>query len=106
MRLSVRMKKIEGRVNTTRLEPPDEAPPMDNFYVNTEALNSILPAEDAFILHISDTPFAEGEVTLALPPVPFYKLLKNTVRYEHRVEKNGKDRRVTNTPALPVTLSY
>ena len=105
MRLSVRMKRVEEKINTTKLEPCGEPAPMDNYYINTELLNS-LPLGEELMLFLSDKPFAEGEVTIALPPVPFYKLLKNTARYEHRTERAGKTRRAANTPGLPVTLAY
>ena len=102
MRLSVRMKRVEDKFTTTKLEPCGEPPPINSYYINTELLNS-LPLGEELMLFLSDEPFAEGEVTIALPPVPFFKLLKNSVRYEHRT---AKDRRAANTPELPVTLSY
>ena len=105
MRLIIRMKVVEEKINTTKLEPCDEPAPLDSFFVNTERLNS-LPSEEERELVLADEPFAEGEVSIAFPPIPFYKLLKTTVRFEHRVSTGGKDRRATNTPALPVTLSY
>ena len=105
MRLIIKMKVVEEKVNTTKLEPIEEPAPLDSFYVNTQILNS-LPSEEERELVLADEPFAEGEVALAFPPVPFYKLLKNYVRFEHRVSKDGKERRATSSPELPVTLSY
>ena len=102
MLLSVRMKRIEDKFATTKLEPCGEPAPLKNYYINTELLNS-LPLGEELMLFLSDRPIAEGEVIVALPPVPFFKLLKNSVRYEHRT---AKDRRAANTPELPVTLSY
>ena len=105
VRLIIKMKVVEEKVNTTKLAPIEEPAPLDSFYVNTQILNS-LPSEEERELVLADEPFAEGEVAIAFLPVPFYKLLKNTVRFQHRVSTGGKDRGATNTPALPVTLSY
>ena len=102
MLLSVRMKRVEDKFATTKLEPCGEPTPLTNHYINTQLLNS-LPLGEELMLFLSDRPFAEGEVIVALPPVPFFKLLKNSVRYEHRT---AKDQRAANTPELPVTLSY
>ena len=106
MRLSVRMKPVEEKVNTTLYEPFGDSPPMKNFYLNTEVASALPFDAKEITLTISDEPFAEGEVALAFPPVPFYKMFRSAVRYEHRVARRGRVRRAANTPELPVSLAY
>jgi len=106
MRLSVRMRPVEEKVNTTLYEPVGDSPPMKNFYLNTEVASALPFDTKDIILTISDEPFAEGEVALAFPPVPFYKAFRSAVRYEHRVARRGGVRRAANTPELPVSLAY
>ena len=105
MRIRVRMRAMEKKVNTTQFDLHGDSPPMKNFYLNTKLVCSLPFGTEESILFLSDEPFADGDVFIAFPPVPFYKELKTTVRYEHRVETRGKDRRAANTPELPVTLS-
>ena len=106
MRLSVRMKPVEEKVNTTLYEPVGDSPPMKNFYLNTEVASALPFDTKEITLTISDEPFAEGEVALPFPPVPFYKVFRSAVRYEHRVARRGRVRRAANTPELPVSLAY
>ena len=106
MRMKLRMRTVEKKVNTTQFDLHGDSPPMKGFYLNTKVVCSLPFGTEEIILFLSDEPFAEGEVFIAFPPVPFYKELKTTVRYEHRVEIRGKDRRAANTPELPVTLVY
>ena len=106
MRLDVRIRKVAEKTRTTEYEILGEAPPMKDFYVNTEKL-VVLPYDTAeMVLSISAEPFANGEVALAFPPVPFFREFKRVVRYERRVERRGKDRRAPNTPDTPVNLAY
>lgn len=110
MRLDPRMKRIEEKVNTTKFEPAGEFRPMRNFYPNTEAL-SVLPFDtNEIILSISDAPFAEGEVGVAFPPVPFYEIRGSSVLYQHTAERKKNSRRkprpVPTTPGLPATQVY
>ena len=106
MRLDVRIRKGEEKINTTQFELLGESPPMKDFYVNTEKV-TLLPFDTGeMVLSISSEPFAAGEVALEFPPVPFFKAFRHVVRYEHRIERRGKDRRAPNTPDLGVTLAY
>ena len=106
MRLTVRMKPVEEKVNTTLYKSVGDSPPMKDFYLNTEVASALPFDTKEIILTISDEPFAEGEVALVFPPVPFYKAFRSAVRYEHRAERRGRERRAANTPELPVSLAY
>lgn len=107
MRLDVVMMQVEKTINTTKFEPADgEFRPMDNFYVNSEALSLLPLNEGKMVLSISTAPFADGEVEITVPPVPFYRELGRVVRYQHTIERRGKERPAPNTPSLPVTLAY
>ena len=106
MLLTVRMRKGEETKNTLKFEPDGEFRPMDNFYVNSEALSLLPLNEGKMVLSISTSPFADGEVEITGPPVPFYRELGRVVRYQHTIERRGKERPAPNTPALPVTLAY
>ena len=106
MRLDVRVRKVEEKINTTQFELLGESPPMKDFYVNTELVSSLPFNTGEMVLSISSEPFADGEVALAFPPVPFFKAFRHVVRYEYRTERRGKDRRAPNTPDTPVTLAY
>ena len=107
MRLDVRVRKVGQTKNTTRFKLLGESPPMTDFYPNTEVVVSLLPSDTGhMVLSISTTPFADGEVALAFPSVPFFKAFKDVVRYEHRIERRGKEQRAPNTPDTPVNLAY
>ena len=106
MRLDVRIRKVEKKINTTQFELLGESPPMESFYVNTETVTSLPFDTGEMVLTISSEPFADGEVALAFPPVPFFKAFRRVVRYEYRIERRGKERRVSNTPDTPVNLAY
>ena len=106
MRRRARIRRVEEKVNTTHYQFLGESPPMKSFFPNTEIVSSLPFDTEELVLTISDESLAGGEVSIAFPPVPFYRELKSTVRYEHRVERRGKDRRAANTPELPVTLVY
>lgn len=106
MRLDVRIRKVEKKINTTQFELLGESPPMESFYVNTETVTSLPFDTGEMVLTISSEPFADGEVALAFPPVPFFKAFRRVVRYEYRLERRGKERRVSNTPDTPVNLAY
>lgn len=101
----VRMKSVEQKPNTTQCKPCDtDAPaPMDSFYPDTGALSS-LPFDTAeFMLWISDYPFADGEVDLALPPLPFVRSTKNKTRFEIQ---NARGRRLRSSLEYPVTQAF
>lgn len=106
MRLDVRIRKVEKKINTTQFELLGESPPMESFYVNTETVTSLPFDTREMVLTISSEPFADGEVALAFPPVPFFKAFRRVVRYEYRIKRRGKERRVSNTPDTPVNLAY
>ena len=110
MRLDVRIRKVDQTKNTTKFELLGESPPMKDFYPNTEVVSSLPSDTGDLVLSISTTPFTDGEVALAFPPLPFFKEFKDVVRYQHTAERKGKGRRkdrpVPNTPALPVNLAY
>ena len=106
MRLDVRIRKIEEKISTTKFEPLGASPPMKDFYPNTKLVNSLPFDTEDMVLSISTKPFAAGEVALAFPRVPFFKEFGRVVRYEHRIERRGKEQRAPNTPELPVTLAY
>ena len=107
MKRTMRMKQDGKRKNTTRYGPLDEPAPMRNFYTNTERLASAgLGEKGKIIVVISTEPFAEGDVALAAPAVPYFGLTSNMVRYEHRELKDGKERQAANTQDLPVTRAY
>ena len=76
MRLIIRMKVVEEKINTTKLEPCDEPAPLDSFFVNTERLNS-LPSEEERELVLADEPFAEGEVSIDFPAYPLLQTAEN-----------------------------
>ena len=57
MRLSVRLKKVEEKVNTTKFEPIDEAPPLDNYYIDTTAVYLMPFDTEEHMLFLSDEPF-------------------------------------------------
>ena len=106
MRLDVRIRKVAEKINTSRFEPAGVSPPMKDFYANTELVNSLPFDTRDMVLSISTTPFADGEVALAFPSLPFFKEFSRVVRYEHRIERRGKEQRVPNTPDTPVNLAY
>ena len=110
MRLDVRIRKVAEKINTSRFEPAGVSPPMKDFYANTELVTSLPFDTRDMVLSISTTPFADGEVALAFPPLPFFKEFKDVVRYQHTAERKGKGRRkdrpAPNTPDTPVTLAY
>ena len=100
------IRKVEEKENTTQYELLGASPPMKDFYVNTELVTSLPFDAEEMLLTLSTEPFADGEVTLAFPPVPFFKAFNRVVRYEHRIRRKGKERRAPNTPELGVTLAY
>ena len=106
MRLDVRIRKVEEKINTTQFELLGESPPMKDFY--TEVVSSLPSDTGDLVLSIpnSTKPFADGEVALTFPPVPFFKEFSRVVRYEHRIERRGKEQRAPNTPDTPVNLAY
>ena len=53
MLLRVRMKKVEDKLNTTKLEPCDDPAPLKDHYINTEFLTSL--------------PFGTEELTCTCP---------------------------------------
>ena len=108
MRRTILMKWVGTTKNTTAFLSLDKPAPMDRFHINSESLASAgLGEKDVIIVIISTDEFAAGEVMLAPLPAPYYKELRDTVRYQHRVTtRGGKDRPAPNTPALPVTLAY
>ena len=106
MRLDVRIRKGAEKINTTQFELLGESPAMKDFYINSEGL-TLLPFDtEELVLSISSQAFADGEVALAIPPLPFFKEFARVVRYEHRIERRGKERRAPSTPDLFVTLAY
>ena len=103
MRLSVRMKKVEEKVNTTKLEPCREPAPMDSYYINTEFLTSLPFGTEELILHLSDEPLPEGEVAIAFPSLPFTRSTKNLTRFEIQ---NDRGRRLRSSLENPVTQAF
>lgn len=111
MRMDIGIVRVAEKTRTTEFQLVGESPPMDNFFVNTERLSSLPFDTDKLVLSISDQPFAAGEVGLALPAIPFFKVHKNgVVQYRHPAERKGRGRRkprpAPSTPDLPATLSY
>lgn len=110
MRLDVRMRSVETKPNTTKYEPVGDFRPMNNLYIHTAVLSSQAFDTKELTVHISDGPFAEGEVALAFPPIPFFRANRGTVRYQHTAERRPNSRRrprpAPSTPELPVTLAY
>ena len=99
----VSMKRVEQKTYTTQCVPCDADAPMDSFYPDTEALKA-MPFDTAeFMLSISDKPFAEGDVDLAFPPLPFVRSTKNKTRFEIR---NDRGRRLRSSPEYPVTQAF
>lgn len=101
----VRMRRVEQKTNTTQYEPcnTDAPAPIDSFYPDTGALSSIPFDTAEFMLSISDQPFAEGEVDLALPPLPFVRSTKNKTRFEIQ---NARGRRLRSSLEYPVTQAF
>ena len=110
MRIDVRIVKVGETKNTSKFELLGEAPPMKEFYVNTEKVSSLPSAAEELLLTISSEPLAAGEVALKFAPLPFSRDFKDVVRYQHTIEGKGKGRRknrpAPNTPDLPVNLEY
>ena len=110
MRIDLRIRRVGAKTYTTEYEVLGDSPAMRNFYPNTEAVSSLPFDTEELILSISSVPFAAGEVALTFPPLPFYRSGKDTVRYQHTIERKGasrrKPRRAPNTPELGVTLAY
>ena len=106
MRLDVRICKVEEKIIMTQFELLGEGPPMEAFYANTESVSSLLSDAGELVLSVSSEPFADGEVALAFPPVPHFKEFSRVVRYEHRVQRKGMEKRAPNTPELGVTQVY
>ena len=103
MRLNERMKRVEEKMYTTKLEPSDAPASMDDFYIDTEYLNSVPFDNNEIILFISDKPFAEDEVALTFPPLPFIRSTKNKTRFEIQ---NDRDRRLRSSIEYPVTQAF
>ena len=103
MRLSVRLKKVEEKVNTTKFEPIDEAPPLDNYYIDTTAVYSMPFDTEELELFLSDEPLPEGEVAIAFPPLPFIRSTKNKSRFEIQ---NDRGRRLRSSLEYPVTQAF
>ena len=103
MRLSVRMKKVEAKLYTTRYEPRDELAPLDSYYIDTELLTSLPFGTEELILHLSDEPLPEGEVAIAFPSLPFNRSTKNLTRFEIQ---NRRGRRLRSSLEYPVTQAF
>lgn len=113
MRIDARLKinRDDVNVRTTRCEPLDESPPAKDFRINTELLSSPpLNAEDVLVLSLASEPYADGEVAVKLPPIPFFEEFTQVVRYQHTGERHPRSRRkprpARNTPELGITLCY
>ena len=106
MKIIVLITRMEDRANTTQYKLLGNSPPMEYFFPNTNLISSLSFDTEVMLLTISDRPFAHGEVAFEFPPLPFSKVFKLLVRYQHQVEKRGKKKRARNTLELPVTLSY
>ena len=103
MRLSVRLKKVEEKVNTTKFDPIDEAPPLDNYYIDTTAVYSMPFDTEELELFLSDEPLLKGEVAIAFPPLPFIRSTKNKSRFEIQ---NDRGRRLRSSLEYPVTQAF
>ena len=100
----VKMRKGERMHYTTKCEPCDpEKAFLDAFYLDTEFLNSLTFDTAEFMLWISDRPFAEGEVDVSFPPLPFVKSTKNRTRFEIQ---NERGRRLRTSTEYPVTQVF
>ena len=103
MRQSVRLEKVEEKVNTTKFEPIDEAPPLKNYYIDTETV-SLMPFDtEELELFLSEDPFKEGEVAIAFPPLPFIRSTTNLTRFEIL---NDRGSRLRTSLEYPVTLVF
>ena len=103
MLLRVRMKKVEDKLNTTKLEPCDDPAPLKDHYINTEFLTSLPFGTEELILHLSDEPLPEGEVAIAFPSLPFNRSTKNLTRFEIQ---NDRGRRLRSSLEYPVTQAF
>ena len=103
MLLRVRMKKVEDKLNTTKLEPCDDPAPLKDHYINTEFLTSLPFGTEELILHLSDEPLPEGEVAIAFPSLPFTRSTKNLTRFEIQ---NDRGRRLRSSLEYPVTQAF
>ena len=103
MLLRVRMKKVEDKLNTTKLEPCDDPAPLKDHYINTEFLTSLPFGTEELILHLSDEPLPEGEVAIAFPSLPFNRSTKNLTRFEIQ---NRRGRRLRSSLEYPVTQAF
>ena len=106
MRFEATMRMVDETKNTIKFQLVGESPPMTSFYVNRARLASMPFDTREMILEISSEPFADGEVALAFPPVPFSGVLRRFVRYQHTIKRAGTEKQAPNTPELPVTLAY
>lgn len=107
MRITTIVRTTETKASTTVYASLDYRPPLRPCYVNSEYLaSSGLASFDAIGLVISTEELGECDVVLALPPLPFSDLTANTVRYEHKIVRGGKERGAPTTLAQPVTRAY
>ena len=111
MRIDVWIKRIEDKVHTTRCEPIGESAVAKDFHINTDLLSSPpLNASDVLVLSMSSDPFADGEVSVKLPPIPFFEEFPELVRYQHTGKRHPRSRRkprpARNTSKLGITLCY
>ena len=106
MKITALITKVGDKVNTVQYKLLGDSPPMTHFYPNKDLIASLPFDTEVMMLTISDGPFALGEVAFAFPPIPFSTAFDSLVRYQHSVERRGKEKRARNTLALPVTLAY
>ena len=100
------IRKVQEKKNTTQYELLGDSVSTKELYVNTQAVSSLSFDTEEMLLTLSSEPFADGQVTLAFPPVPFFKEFRHVVRYEHRIRRNGRERQAPSSPDLGVTLAY
>ena len=107
MRITTIMRPTEPKGNTIVYASLDNPPPLRPCYFNSGFLSSSGFGSFADIgVVISTEKLADGDVALALPPLPFSDTTPNTVRYEHRTVRGSKERTALTTPAQPVTRMY
>ena len=100
MLYKIRMKRGDPKNYTTECTPYDAVEaPLDAFYPDTKVLNSMLFDTAEFMLSICDRPFAEGEVDVAFPPLPFVRSTQNKTRFEIQNERGWRLRTSSEYPA-------
>ena len=105
MRIQVPMTRGADKKFTTECKPNATVsnPPLDGLYPDSEWLSDLPFDTSHFLLSISDQPYREGEVHVALPKIPFVRSTKRKTRFEIQ---NDRGRRLRSSKQFPVTQSF